>query len=46
MRREGDKPADLPVEFPNTLELWINRKTANSLGFKVSPDLLVQADNP
>jgi putative tryptophan/tyrosine transport system substrate-binding protein len=41
---KGAKAAELPVEFPTTLELWINRKTAKSLGLKISPDLLVRAE--
>jgi putative tryptophan/tyrosine transport system substrate-binding protein len=41
---KGAKPGDLPVEFPNTLELTVNNKAAKALGLNIPPSILVRAD--
>jgi putative ABC transport system substrate-binding protein len=41
----GEKPGDLPVQFPTKFKMAVNLKTAKALGLAVPPSILLQADD-
>jgi hypothetical protein len=40
----GTSAGDVPIEEPTKFELVINRRTADAIGIRLSPDFLLSAD--
>jgi putative ABC transport system substrate-binding protein len=40
----GEKPGDLPVQFPVKFEMVVNRRTATALGLAIPPSIMLRAD--
>jgi putative ABC transport system substrate-binding protein len=41
----GEKPGDLPVQFPTKFEMVVNRRTAKALGLAAPRSILLRADD-
>ena len=39
----GEKPGDLPVQFPTKFKMVVNLKTAKALGLAVPPSIMLRA---
>ena len=40
----GEKPGDLPVQFPTKFEMVVNLKTAKALGLTVPQSIVLRAE--